>query len=579
MSNRPLRLSLMAVSFVQGVLLYFVYKSATGNVWPYIQPQAFLPILSVLLVIPTATILLYQAKNIKKVLLGLLGFAVVVMLIGFYSGYQLLPFNELESNSGKVYLPFFLLLFVSTFLFCVYLNVWVSDKKIEFSQLSIVSWRYCVIIILAVVFTGIAYGLLVLCASLFDMVGLSIFKDIFYESWFIFPFLFSALGFFIVLLKDQNKITDSIAYILVLLSTYLLVLVSVISIMFLVVLPFTGFDKLWESNFGASLMITLQCFVLLLFNMVYSAKEQKLNRVFEWIIKIALSVLVFYSLLSIYAVVIRIDQYGLTVSRLYAITLCLLLLALNLAYMVSMIVKYKTWLVNLHKVNVGFAMVLFVLSILISSPFLDFRKISVNSQLARLDQSTIDVLDIDGSYFKRHFARPCYLALQTLEQNYKDKHPDLISIITKRKWKSNRENERKAEVKMIKQNMLVYSDFEIAVNEYEALIDKIQGQFYFNNNTSKKYHLLIKDLNNDAVVEYIMLILSQDNKEVEKYSLKIEVFEKTGSLFKSIKTHWVTESAQALMIIESLAKKEYELVPSKWSDLKIGDQIIPINAH
>ncbi|NRB77967.1 MAG: DUF4153 domain-containing protein [Saccharospirillaceae bacterium] len=579
MSNRPLRLSLMAVSFVQGVLLYFVYKSATGNVWPYIQPQAFLPILSVLLVIPTATILLYQAKNIKKVLLGLLGFAVVVMLIGFYSGYQLLPFNELESNSGKVYLPFFLLLFVSTFLFCVYLNVWVSDKKIEFSQLSIVSWRYCVIIILAVVFTGIAYGLLVLCASLFDMVGLSIFKDIFYESWFIFPFLFSALGFFIVLLKDQNKITDSIAYILVLLSTYLLVLVSVISIMFLVVLPFTGFDKLWESNFGASLMITLQCFVLLLFNMVYSAKEQKLNRVFEWIIKIALSVLVFYSLLSIYAVVIRIDQYGLTVSRLYAITLCLLLLALNLAYMVSMIVKYKTWLVNLHKVNVGFAMVLFVLSILISSPFLDFRKISVNSQLARLDQSTIDVLDIDGSYFKRHFARPGYLALQTLEQNYKDKHPDLISIITKRKWKSNRENERKAEVKMIKQNMLVYSDFEIAVNEYEALIDKIQGQFYFNNNTSKKYHLLIKDLNNDAVVEYIMLILSQDNKEVEKYSLKIEVFEKTGSLFKSIKTHWVTESAQALMIIESLAKKEYELVPSKWSDLKIGDQIIPINAH
>jgi len=167
---------LISLSFFQGVLLYFLYKSMDEKIWPFISPQTFLPVLSVVLVVPILFILLFQKTNVRKVLIGVIGFSVLVSLIGLYSGFQLVPFNELGTNSGRLFSSYFLMLSVSAFLVCVFLGVWVEDDKIEFSNLSVVSWRFSITLVVAFVFTGIAFGLLALCAAIFDLVGIRFLK-------------------------------------------------------------------------------------------------------------------------------------------------------------------------------------------------------------------------------------------------------------------------------------------------------------------------------------------------------------------------------------------------------------------
>jgi len=320
-------------------------------------------------------------------------------------------------------------------------------------------------------------------------------------------------------------------------------------------------------------MVTVQCVVLILFNMVFSTKEPKLSPVLTWIVKIALGLLVIYGLLSVYSVVIRIDQYGLTVGRLFAIALSVLLLGLNLAYVFCLTIKYKVWLDCLHKVNVGFAVLLFIVIVLINSPLLDFRKISVDSQLARIDDGLIDVLELDGNYFDRHLLRPGYLALLALEQEYKDEYPDLIKLITRNSWDQTKEDN----VKLIYDNLNVYGESEIAPERYTELIDRMASGYYLRDYTSSVFHLLIKDLNQDTQPEYIMMILHQKNVIDPIFTLQIEVFEKKVGYFESIKMDWVNESKQAKAIVESLSNNEFKIMPSSWSDLQVGEYLIKVN--
>ncbi len=70
-------------------------------------------------------------------------------------------------------------------------------------------------------------------------------------------------------------------------------------------------------------------------------------------------------------------------------------------------------------------LVLLAVMMLVNSPLIDFRKITVQSQLARLEDGRTLLADFDLHYFRHDLAKPGYDALQQLKAHYGETNPAL----------------------------------------------------------------------------------------------------------------------------------------------------------
>ena len=79
--------------------------------------------------------------------------------------------------------------------------------------------------------------------------------------------------------------------------------------------------------------------------------------------------------------------------------------------------------------NTGMGLVVLALMLLANSPVLDFRKISLNSQLARVDSGEIALEEFDFYYAHSHLMRPGYLAMEQMKADIGDSDPALLEKI------------------------------------------------------------------------------------------------------------------------------------------------------
>ncbi len=68
--------------------------------------------------------------------------------------------------------------------------------------------------------------------------------------------------------------------------------------------------------------------------------------------------------------------------------------------------KRDLWLQHLIWINVRMGLVLLAVMMLVNSPLIDFRKITVQSQLARLEDGRTLLADFDLHYFRHDLAKP-----------------------------------------------------------------------------------------------------------------------------------------------------------------------------
>jgi hypothetical protein len=123
------------------------------------------------------------------------------------------------------------------------------------------SWRNFLTLSLAVLFAGSFWLLLMLWAALFKAINIDFFSDLFEQRWFYYPAIALANGFGIIIFRKLTYIIDTITRLQQALIKFLLVLLSLVSLLFLGALPFTGLEPLWESG-GSSLILWMQAFTV-----------------------------------------------------------------------------------------------------------------------------------------------------------------------------------------------------------------------------------------------------------------------------------------------------------------------------
>lgn len=567
----PKKLMLL-IALLQGLALFVLHEAIEFKFWPHGQPQWLFCFYSLAVVGPLMLLLALEEDNWRKLVRWILPFTLLCGLLGYYMGLQATPLQHIRM--GDLLFAFVCTLGIATFKALMYAQQQASGEPFSYSHLFRFSWRNFLTLGLALLFTLSVWGVLMLWAALFKVINIDFFHDLFTERWFYYPVLALAQGFGIIIFRNQAKVIDTITRIQQALMKFLLVILVLVSLLFLTALPFTGLTPLWETGQGSMLILWLQALMLFFLNAVYQddAAARPYPILIHRFIYLGVALLPIYSAIAFYGLSLRVEQYGWSVSRCWGFLLWSFFALFSLGYLWGIIKLRDHWLERLSWVNVRMGLVLLAVMLLINSPLIDFRKISVSSQLNRLANDEVNLTDFDFAYFRYELAHPGYLALQKMKADVAEEHP-AIALKIDNLYRNHNETTTGLDRELFLRALKIYDEEPLPESLADALHEWIEEN-HWRATRIKNYHLVRVDLNKDGFDDYVLLHTDKN------YT--------SGTLFTLVDDKWVEQQmtrrsnnrpVEHVTISRSLTEKYIEVIAPEWQLLKVGDLILQVNAE
>ncbi len=425
------RNTMIVISLAQGLGLLLLWRALTHEAWPSQAPPVNFPLWTFVVVWPTLLLLSLEVGNRLRVFQLTSAFSGVLVLLAVYIGWQASPVGKFSIHS--LVFVYSITLTIACFKALMYLQQRAGGLPMTYEILFAFSWRNFLVAALAGAFMGGVSALLALWAALFLVIDIDFFRELFSKDWFLFPVLAVAFGIGVFVFRRLTGVIDGITGLLEGLIRLLLPLVIIIMVIFLSALPFTGLTPLWETGRGTALLLWLNAVVLFFINAVYqTGRHTPYSQIVQRLLYPGIALLPIVSVLALYGLYLRVDQYGWTVARCWALAVTILLGMVSCGYLWGIIRRRSTWTTGLAHVNIVMGWVVLALMLLVNSPLLDFRSISLASQLGRVDTGELELNEFDFYYVRRHLARPGFLALQTLIAQLEVSDPELAERISRR---------------------------------------------------------------------------------------------------------------------------------------------------
>ncbi len=301
------------------------------------------------------------------------------------------------------------------------------------------AWTNVVIWCLAWAFVGIVIALSFLLAALFDLIGIKFLGELLQKEWFWRPLVGLAFGLGVALLREHVRIVRLLQNVAMLVLGVLAPVLAIGLALFLLALPFTGLQPLWDAT-KATTPILLSCAAgaLLLVNAVIGngADDAPRNRVLRWAAMLLAVVMLPLVGIATVATGLRIGQYGFTPERLWALTFVILATAYALAYLVSVGRGRTGWAERVRPANLNLAFITCGVALLLATPILSFNAISTRDQVARLESGRITPDKFDWAALAFDFGEPGRATLKRLAKSDNPTiHRVAVDIATKKsRW-------------------------------------------------------------------------------------------------------------------------------------------------
>lgn len=404
------------VGLTQGILLALLYAAGQKMLWPATQPGLFVPILLITLFTPF--IWLQGITHLRLKTLGMWTVCVILVLagLGYYSVFrQQLPLEE----ASLLLIPQKLISFtIIAFIIAQSLVLsgdqdrrWIANYPTYFD----IAWKVMVQLIFAALFVLGLWIILKLGASLFSAIGLLFFKELISHYWFAIPVTTLAISMALHVTDVNVSIVRGIRTLNLILLSWLLPIMASIAAIFLISLCVTGINLLWKTGYAASLLLFATSLLIVLINAVYQDGNRlnNLSRAWRIMTLMACGLLMPLLALAIYALKIRVQQYGWTVNRIEAAA-CMLILACY-AFGYAMAIWSHPWLKRLEICNVLTAYFMLLLYLAVFSPLADPARLAVASQIARLTSGKVTSEQFDFSMLRLQGLRYGQTALVKLQ--------------------------------------------------------------------------------------------------------------------------------------------------------------------
>jgi hypothetical protein len=279
------------------------------------------------------------------------------------------------------------------------------------------AWASLVLWAAAWAFVLASFLMLLLLAELFSLIGLVRLRELMRHEWFIYPLIGAALGGGVGLLRDRAKLLGTLQRVA---TTVLSVLAPVLAaglVLFVIALPFTGLQPLWDKTSATTPILLLSvAAALFLANAVIgnNAEEEARSRVLRLAAIGLAAVLTPLGIVAAISTWLRIDQHGFTPERLWSLVFVLTVLAVALAYLWALVRGRSAWAGRIRAANVRLALFICGLALLLSTALADFGGISTRNQLARLTSGEVSPERFDWAALRFDFGPEGRRALDRL---------------------------------------------------------------------------------------------------------------------------------------------------------------------
>lgn len=359
----------------------------------------------------------------------------------------------------------------------------------------------------------------------------------------------------------------------------LLPLVAFIALLFVLSLPFTGLQPLWETRSAAALLMALSLVLVCFANAVFQDGQVQAPypTALRRLVEAGLLTLPVYALLALYAIALRVHQYGWTIDRVYAALLGAVVAAHAFGYAYGALRPASLWLQTLTTINRRLSWCVMVLIVLVNTPVLDPYRITVQSQIGRFTDGRTDIDELDLETLRFDAGRRGYQALQQLRE-----HPAFVASPVKL-----------AELERILQRKNRWSGTTLTVSVEDLSLEEVRARIVLAPDAQppdarwlqaladgdgqagdclddfSDCVLLRPDLDADGTAEHLLCNLEDPNRvRCRLWTLAEGRWRGAGSV-----NHYVDDDAKA---IEALRDGAVGTYPHPWPDLMIGGVRVPV---
>ena len=279
------------------------------------------------------------------------------------------------------------------------------------------AWTNVVLWVACWLFVGVVFALAWLLAALFDLIGLHFLRDLLRHNWFNALLFGGGFGAALGLLRERDTVVRLLQRVVTAVLSVLAPVLGVGLLIFLVSLPFTGLNALWDAT-RSTTPILLSCVIgaLILANAVIGngEDEEATNPVLRYG-AMALAVAIFpLAVVAANATGLRISQYGLTPDRLWALVFVALASAYGLVYLLAVVRGRGRWATLVRPGNLRLAFGVVAIALILATPIFSFNALSTTDQVARLDSGKIAPDKFDWAALAFDFGDPGKAALKRL---------------------------------------------------------------------------------------------------------------------------------------------------------------------
>ncbi|MYM24536.1 DUF4153 domain-containing protein [Duganella sp. FT135W] len=430
--SRKVMAARLAIGLVQGLLLYWLYAAARDLVWPATAPYVMVPLMMVLLILPVLLISSLGHLKPSQAAVWLMVALAVLLLLSFHDAWRGMNSHPLLNNweQKPFYSPSELLVFFSVvFFFIAHTLVLAGTQEgrriASYNTYFETAWKLAIQLLFSAFFVGLLFVVLFMGAELFMLVKLEFLRKLLQESWFNVPVICTAFSCALHVTDVRPAIVRGIRTLLLVLMSWILPVAVVLVTGFLCALPFTGLTALWETRHATSVLLTAAAVLLVLINAAFQNGEAVVALPLRVGARTAAILILPVIAVGVYALGLRVAQYGWTSDRVIAAA-CLLVAAFYAIGYLWAAYQYDTWLLLVSVVNVWASFLVLAVLLALFTPIADPARIGVNNQMARLANGKTAAAKFDFRYLRFEGGRYGQEALEALKQRSSGPDAELL---------------------------------------------------------------------------------------------------------------------------------------------------------
>jgi len=412
----------LAAGLIQGALLYFLYHAQRAKVWPASELLLFYPLVLLSLIIPILLISSLGHLTRSQLLKWMAAAGVVIVIFGAHDAWRLPPIPP-----GFVRMTsFFVLVFSVAFFFIAHTLVLAGAQDgrriARYHTYFESAWKLFIQLLFSALFVGGLWLVLWLGSTMFLMVGLKFLRSLIEEPWFSVPVTCFAFSCAMHVTDVRPAIVRGIRTLLLVLMAWILPVASLLALGFLLALPFTGLEALWKTRHATAMLLSMAAVLVVLVNAAFQTGEgaPALARTVRISARVACFLLLPLTVLGVHALNLRVAGYGWTPDRVIGAA-CLLVAACYACGYIWATLGREPWLGRVREVNICAAGIVLAVLFALFTPIADPARISVASQMARLEQGRISADAFDYGFLRFQGERYGQEALRRLSANGNEK--------------------------------------------------------------------------------------------------------------------------------------------------------------